>query len=489
MTSAEAEDDEKLRDKRICAGCVGEPFLNQLIVKNGQKGNCGYCTNTDWTITLGDMAKIVDTAFQQHFVRTANEPDSMQYRMMHDPEGDYNWYREGMPIAEAISSEAQIPDEAAEEIAELLSDKYGDFNSAAMGEETEYDGDSQYDRKKIGFGDWSEDWRNFERALRTESRFFSQSATAYLSSLFGDLDRFFQLNGAPVIVEAGPGKPLAGLYRARVFQSKAGLMTALQDLSCELASPPALKAIAGRMNARGISVFYGATSSKVAVAEIRPPVGSNVVVGQFQIVRPLRLLDIRALKEIAADGSIFDPTYAPLLEKVSFLQTLEERITRPIMPDDESLDYLVTQAVADYLATSTKHPLDGLIYRSAQRSKDGENVVLFHKASRVEPFDRPEGTKVETYAGYHDEDGWVTEYRVVERVPPPRQPAPGGPLENIMHVINWEPDPNFDDRTVTLKVDPDTVTIEYIKEVEFDTKSHPVEFLRYEYKEDKDRGF
>jgi hypothetical protein len=32
------------------------------------------------------------------------------------------------------------------------------------------------------------------------------------------------------------------------------------------------------MNARGISVFYGANNQKAAIAEVRPPVGSQIAV-------------------------------------------------------------------------------------------------------------------------------------------------------------------------------------------------------------------
>jgi len=49
------------------------------------------------------------------------------------------------------------------------------------------------------------------------------------------------------------------------------------------------------MNARGVSVFYGAIDPRVALAEVRPPVGSRVAVARFEIIRPLRLLDLNAL--------------------------------------------------------------------------------------------------------------------------------------------------------------------------------------------------
>jgi len=65
-------------------------------------------------------------------------------------------------------------------------------------------------------------------------------------------------------------------------------------------------------------VFYGATDPDVALAEIRPPVGSRVVVGKFGLQRPLRLLDVAALESVFVKGSIFDGGYIRRLEQAKF---------------------------------------------------------------------------------------------------------------------------------------------------------------------------
>ena len=60
----------------------------------------------------------------------------------------------------------------------------------------------------------------------------------------------------------------------------------------------------------------------------------------------------------------------------------------PVMPDSVEEGYLITQAIADYLAIHPGLNLDGIIYRSVQ-SSDGKstlasrNVILFNKASKV----------------------------------------------------------------------------------------------------------
>lgn len=46
------------------------------------------------------------------------------------------------------------------------------------------------------------------------------------------------------------------------------------------------------MNSTGISVFYGATDDQTAIAEFRLSVGSWVVTATFEVIRPLRLLNL-----------------------------------------------------------------------------------------------------------------------------------------------------------------------------------------------------
>jgi hypothetical protein len=88
-------------------------------------------------------------------------------------------------------------------------------------------------------------------------------------------------------------------------------------------------------------------------------------------------------------------------------------ITMPVMPDDEAFEYLVTQVIADYLASTG---LDGLVYPSVQVS-GGKNVALFHKAARVEKLEIPEEAEVTACLEQPSHDELVTEYDVWEVLP------------------------------------------------------------------------
>ena len=244
------------------------------------------------------------------------------------------------------------------------------------------------------------DWRSFENSLKTEARFCSQTAVNYLTSIFDGIGELQTRDGRPLVVDAGPGTDFHILYRARVFQSDHRIEAALGRPDIHLGSPPASLAAAGRMNARGISVFYGARNQRAAIAELRPPVGGQIAVAQFEIIRKLRLLDLTALSDIRVTGSFFD------LRLAVFLQSLRGRIARPVMPDDEPLDYLATQAIADFLATEASVPIDGIIFPSEQAG-GVPNVILFHKAARVETMNIPEGTEISASTGrWAEVAGW-----------------------------------------------------------------------------------
>jgi len=378
----DSDDDTEIKDRRLCSGCIGEAFLRAEIEKEGQSGTCHYCGNSGLTVSIDEMADRIETVFEQHYQCTATEPSSMEYAMIKD--GDYDWEREGEPVVYAIASAAEIDVAPAEDIRQVPEDRHSDFERDQMGEEGPFDEGSHYVEKEADDIELQEDWRYFEDSLKTEARFFNGPGEAILKKVFEGLADHKVHDGKSIIVEAGPATDMPALFRARTFQSMTKLKEALKSPDKDIGSPPVGSALAGRMNARGISVFYGATNASVAIGEVRPPVGSRVVVGQFELLRKLRLLDVNALRSVYVEGSVFDAEYIGQLERARFLGRLSNHITMPVIPDDEPLDYLITQTIADYLANKSDAEVDGIIYPSVQGNEDGVNVVLFHKAARVE---------------------------------------------------------------------------------------------------------
>jgi hypothetical protein len=472
---------ENNNQKKICYECVRETYLSQEIRKHGKAGRCSYCGRVLNSIPIDELADRIDSAFADHYVRTSDQPDSWQERAMADPESTYEWERTGQPVLEAIEDAASISREAAADVLEILDSRHGDFDSAVMGEETEFSSETSYEVKVASAQAWQEEWRTFEQSLKTEARFFSRLAAELLARVFDHVDTLKTKPRRPLVVNAGPSHKLTHLFRARVFQSDEGLKEALCRPDLHLGSPPARCANAGRMNARGISVFYGATDAGAALAEVRPPVGSKVTVARFTIIRPLRLLDLTALDGVRDEGSIFDPTLKRRLERVAFLQTLGDRMTRPVMPDDEAFEYLATQAVADFLATENEPRLDGIIFSSAQ-AKTGRNVVLFQKAARIEEMQIPKGGEIEAYMGYGTEDGWKIDYTVTEDVTKASAQLSLGGDEDPFDLTPKHPAPHRSDtktREVTLRVEVDSIEVHHIEWVKVNSTRFAVSRHRH----------
>jgi RES domain/HEPN/RES N-terminal domain 1 len=382
-----------LGEERVCSYCVGDQYLQSLIRNDGEHAACTYCNKESNTFAVVTLADLVEKVFEIYFERTSTEPEGIEIAMLSDRESSYEWQRSGESALDIIANLVSVDDPIAEAVLSVLEDRHSDFDSHQMGEECPFDTDSHYTKRELGDGGFGEMWCKFQHHLKTETRFFSQSAHGLLDQIFGDCSNLRRTNGGPVVVTAGPGTSLEKLYRARVFAAdQAGLEEALKEPWKYLGPPQSKFASAGRMNAQGISVFYGAKEPSTALAEVRPPVGGQVAVARFVINRPLRLLDLEALKRVKHEGSMFDPMHIERIQKVNFLRKLRFLLSSPVMPNEAALGYLPTQAVADYLASEAK--LDGIVFRSVQVGSPSSNVVLFYHASRVEQVVLPEGTKI-----------------------------------------------------------------------------------------------
>lgn len=472
------EDDDDA-ERMVCAECIGEAFLSAGVTSRCGEATCSFCDEVAPALTIDELADEVEAAFSVHYYRTTDQPDAFESAMLADRESDYEFERRGEDVLWAIAGAAEVSEEIAQEVLDILADRHSDFDSAAAGEECEFDPESRYEQRGPDDVEYQLEWRGFERSLRTETRFFNKEAESLLGRIFDGIGSLRTSDGRTVVRLAGPGEELSGFHRARVFHGDARLALALEQPVRELGPPPNEIAVDGRMNARGISLFYGATDPAAALAEVRPPVGSRALVGRFDAVRPLRLLDIDALRAVYIDGSVFDGSYMGRLELAKFLKSLSGRMTMPVMPDDERSEYLITQAIADYLASNVELDLDGLLYPSVQRAGRHQNVVLFRRASKVEPVALPDGTVVSASLGEMDEDGWSPAYSVSEVVPPLEPPAPPQlePLFGDGPFLDPFAPPD-DDRDPALRLALDSLTVHEVSAIQILTEANQVSRYR-----------
>ena len=223
-------------------------------------------------------------------------------------------------------------------------------------------------------------------------------------------------------------------------------------------------------------MFYGAMDRSTCVSEIRAPVGSHVVVGEFELLRPVRLLDLDALANVHVKGSYFDPDYSTQTNRAAFLRRLVEEVSRPVMPQDEASEYLQTQAVAKYLAKKSCPPIDGILFRSSQTGRTGRNLVLFNHACLVEPWELPPGSKIDVRVPLAEEEDEDDSVVVFETTPEPDEEKPDKPRRKspslirslIQFVIGNRRNRLGFPSNPTLRLDENNVEVLDIKSVTYD---------------------
>ncbi len=143
------------------------------------------------------------------------------------------------------------------------------------------------------------------------------------------------------------------------------------------------------MSPEGISYMYLGDSVDACIAELRPSVGTRVCMGKFVTIWDMVLLDLTSVPKLPV-RSIFSPDYEHDMARAqAFMNGFINEIRRPMSDRDIGLEYLLTQALAEW----TRHQgYDGIVYLGSQNTH-GHNYVLFrgprdegHSPSRMRPF-------------------------------------------------------------------------------------------------------
>ncbi len=451
----------------VCHVCIEDPFLSKEVKGGGSQELCSYCGETREAQSLNSLADRIYDVLQEHYHRARDD----------------FWQRSGSPVEEVIADIAGLSDGIAGDVRGLLSDRYGEM-AVKDGEDDPFSEEAHYEELKSHDGHFRETWSVFCSDIRSRARFFSKYAEEALNTIFGDLHNHRTDSDQPVFREIGPDDEDSFIWRARKAQSDNELKAILKSPALEIGPPPSRLAKGGRMNAPGIPVFYGAMDEATCVAEVRAPVGSKVVVAKFEFLRSARLLDFDALAEIFVEGSHFDPEYAEREARAAFLGRLVREISRPVMPQDEAFEHLATQAVAEYLANKLEPRLDGIIFRSSQTGGTGHNLVLFNHACGVEPYELPEGVKIQIRiprGGEEDEGGDIFVFEDVlpdpsaKALPSENRKSSGGLLRLSVSEPWWNEDINSEDDGLPtyhdpfLRLDLESVVVLNIKGVHYES--------------------
>lgn len=446
--------------KNICIDCVGDPFLKHIIEKSSSGSGCDYCETGCISASLEELVPHIEFAFKEYFERTADEPDGYELAADKDIESSYYWSRDGEPTYVVIAEAAEISEVAAMDLQEMLFDKHGDYFET---EEQEFDPEAHYvERRSIDITDLNMSWGKLEEIVKRRNRFFSKDVRNILGNIFNDIDNLSE--NIDLVIKIGPQTEFENVYRARYVYGEE-LDKVLERPEIHLGPPPAHLAMAGRMNAHGIAMFYGAENSYTAITEVRPPVGGFVVSGKFTFKRQLKVLDLHAaIKGRDYITSRFDPKDVLKIKKLKFLKNLSQRMSQPVSPHDTRLAYIATQVIADYLSAENTPALDGIIFPSSQTGGETRNIVLFHHASRVAPIDYPRGTEIKSESMHYNGDEYEKEFTVFE-IKPHEDLSQTKPSRSSFHPLEYTP--LDDDRALTLSINPEDLEVFQVESISY----------------------
>ena len=357
----------------VCHACIGDEILTKQVEDEGTPAECTYCQLTKPALTLEGLSARIHRVLENHFepIQIEKDDNSEQLR---------SYLEDVEAVIERIAGLEPV---ITKDVTNHLYHTVGMTQSADKEQDNPYSPEAWYVEREPDTSGFRLAWRDFKEEIHSRARFLGDTTQANLDRIFEDLTSLRTHWDRPIIREIKPGDEDSSVWRGRPVDSLEKLQKILESPSKEIGPPPPEKAKAGRMNAEGIPVFYGALEEETCVAEVRAPVGSLVVLGKFELLHPINILDLDTLSDAYSKTSYFDPHYAEEISRERFLGELVEEINRPVMPQEEVREYLATQVVSEYLANRTEPRLHGMMFRSSQTGGEGHNLVLFNWASSV----------------------------------------------------------------------------------------------------------
>lgn len=379
-------DVEEIEDKYICYECIGDSFLGNEVKSKSIQQKCSYCEKTTESISLEDLADKVKYVLDNFHTRTSTEPTDLEYGMIKN--FNHDWERHGENIIYVIQEFLSADESIAKDIQKYL--YVNDYSKIEeYYEEGAYDENSHYQEANLEDKIFGTLWDEFKTELKTKNRFFSTRAKEILDEIFSDIHKHATYKNKTAV----NNMRISTLYRARVAKDFDCLSTILKNPIVELAPPPPAISKNGRMNPTGISVFYGVLETDTCIAEVRPPVGSKVVIGGFKLEKDVRILNLETLTERHVKESMFSSEYSKSSSLTVFFKNLVDDLCKPVTDDNENLEYLPSQVVAEYLANMVNPKIDGILFKSTQY-ETGTNIVLFNHAISVMPCKMPKDKDV-----------------------------------------------------------------------------------------------
>lgn len=337
-----------------CIECFNDPDIRDRIKALKQKGDCDIChAHNTWIL---DMNRASASSEYAAGIVTDFEEIVSLYVPVESITESFEERPHGRTLFDYLIDEWDIFALRYIEVEKLLTNLLRDFfrNNPAMSTKLVYPQimleTELVCKKSIHFG---KSWKDFEDVIKYQNRFHANLVqidvlTEYLRTLISVIDEGTRF------------------YRARIINGVT-LPLGKEDMG---AAPKNL-ARPGRLNASGMAYLYLGSELEAVLSEIKVSVLDRVAYTQFEVVRPLEVVNLENVAKIS-------PFH--LEDKASYL------INRPILMDlDNALrrqsggvrsevEYVPTEYISDLIKTMQ---VDGIFYESTVKPH-ANDLVLFN---------------------------------------------------------------------------------------------------------------
>ena|GEM_PF-1226386 len=375
----------------LCPNCFSNKGLQQRLVEirpNYRDDRCTFHSSLKG-IPVANVAEIIDEVFRNNYGLGRYNNAFYDEQEGEDLQGVL-YELTGADLHDVVSA---ISDQ-------LIAD---DYYWPPDGEEPFYSNEVSYQRSYDAFNGHSYLWNEFCESIVHGQRFFNSKAKELLFKIFDRIHLQRDIQQSNPVYAIAPGSEQATVYRVRNVGDPEARKKIREDVPAHMGPPPSRLRRPGRMNPSGVGALYAGFDLETCVAEMRPTVGDVIVSAQFEITEPLWVLDTTRFSGGFKEPNLFSKDHIRRTAQWRFMQRFMVEIARPISRNDEHLDYIPTQAVAEYLLNhhdfhvgGSKHRIEAIIYRSAQHP-EGKNIVILGDACAIEAQPVQPKTKTTSY--------------------------------------------------------------------------------------------
>jgi hypothetical protein len=354
-----------------CLNCFDDSAIEGFIHDHGTSGNCDYCHSEDvLAVSTEKLGEYVRECFHNAY----DNVEDIGFRF----NSETGTYPVGELAEDILYREITFSDEVDRSgdfetiVFDLIRDSRPTVREVVRNCADDTMGDGGYYVEKNEFypeeNKFARSWDAFKYLVKHNRRFFDVESDWSRELLLTDL--FEQFVSHSYVLTKG-----AEIWRARVADGDTPITP--MDIERSIGAPPNTSSKHSRMSPTGIPYFYTSSDVATCLSEIKPPIGSTVWLGKFELFEDLTLFNLGAVPTIEIP-SIFDPTFDGDVRWANhFFKRFYEEISSPIDQDKQDLEYIPIQILAEYIRT---REFDGIRFPSSQ-NLNGTNYTLFYQSN------------------------------------------------------------------------------------------------------------